>query len=40
MRAAFDRPLGFLALHRHTRLVPAAGRVTDPEPFREDEEDY
>lgn len=40
VKAAFDRPFGFLAVHRHTRLVLAAGWVTDPEPFREDEEDY
>ncbi|MET8451784.1 serpin family protein [Streptomyces sp. NPDC005209] len=33
--AAFDRPFGFLALHRHTRLVLAAGWVTDPLPFPE-----
>ncbi len=38
VRATFDRPFGFLALHRHTRLVLAAGRVGDPEPYREDEE--
>ncbi|MEU9572428.1 hypothetical protein AB0D62_21680 [Streptomyces massasporeus] len=31
--AAFDRPLGFLAPHRHTRLVLTAGWVTDPLPF-------
>lgn len=31
--AAFDRPFGFLALHRHTRLVLTAGWVTDPLPF-------
>ncbi len=37
--ATFDRPFGFLAPHRHTRLVLAAGWVTDPEPYREDEED-
>ncbi|MFE0821733.1 serpin family protein [Streptomyces sp. NPDC058794] len=37
VRAVFDRPFGFLAVHRHTRLVLAAGWVTDPEPFREDE---
>ncbi|CAL9677495.1 hypothetical protein SUDANB1_08172 [Streptomyces sp. enrichment culture] len=30
IRAAFDRPFGFLALHRHTRLVLMAGWVTDP----------
>lgn len=40
VKATFDRPFGFLALHRHTRLVLAAGWVTDPEPFREDEENY
>ncbi|MET9830603.1 serpin family protein [Streptomyces sp. NPDC006385] len=40
VKAAFDRPFGFLALHRHTRLVLAAGWVTDPEPYREDEEDH
>ncbi|MFK0158835.1 serpin family protein [Streptomyces sp. NPDC090493] len=31
--ASFDRPFGFLALHRHSRLVLAAGWVTDPLPF-------
>ncbi|MCH5676593.1 serpin family protein [Streptomyces gilvus] len=31
--AAFDRPFGFLALHRHTRLVLAAGWITDPLPY-------
>lgn len=35
--AAFDRPFGFLAVHRDTRLVLAAGWVTDPKPFREDD---
>lgn len=30
IRAAFDQPFGFLALHRHTRLVLTAGWVTDP----------
>ncbi|MGV9345455.1 serpin family protein [Streptomyces spiralis] len=34
--ADFDRPFGFLALHRHTRLVLAAGWVTDPEPYPEE----
>ncbi|MFE5623443.1 serpin family protein [Streptomyces virginiae] len=33
--AAFDRPFGFLALHRHTRLVLTAGWVTDPLPAPE-----
>ncbi|GGS90458.1 serpin family protein [Streptomyces chromofuscus] len=36
-RATFDRPFGFLALDRRTRLVLAAGWVTDPKPYREDE---
>lgn len=33
--AAFDRPFGFLAVHRHTRLVLTAGWVTDPLPCPE-----
>lgn len=33
----FDRPFGFLAVHRPTRLVLAAGWVGDPEPFHEGE---
>lgn len=37
VHATFDRPFGFLAVHRDTRLVLAAGWVTDPEPFREDD---
>ncbi|MET8455481.1 serpin family protein [Streptomyces parvulus] len=39
VRAVFDRPFGFLAVHRHSRLVLAAGWVDDPEPYREDEGD-
>jgi hypothetical protein len=39
VEATFDRPFGFLALHRHSRLVLAAGWVTDPEPYPEDPED-
>ncbi|WP_309063629.1 hypothetical protein [Streptomyces sp.] len=35
--ARFTRPFGFLAVHRATRLVLAAGRVTDPKPLPEDE---
>ncbi|MFE0106397.1 serpin family protein [Streptomyces sp. NPDC059009] len=35
-----DRPFGFLAVHRETRLVLAAGWVTDPKPFPEDENAY
>lgn len=35
--ATFDRPFGFLAVHRASRLVLAAGWVTEPKPFREDE---
>ncbi|MGW7264189.1 serpin family protein [Streptomyces sp. NPDC054842] len=38
VRATFDRPFGFLAVHRRSRLVLAAGWVDDPEPFREDED--
>ncbi|MFB8759525.1 serpin family protein [Streptomyces sp. NPDC059852] len=38
VRATFDRPFGFLAVHRHTRLVLAAGWVTEPEPHREEED--
>ncbi|MEU2424422.1 serpin family protein [Streptomyces sp. NPDC007851] len=30
VRAVFDRPFGFLAVHRETRLALAAGWVTDP----------
>ncbi|MER7185772.1 proteinase inhibitor I4 serpin, partial [Streptomyces hyaluromycini] len=30
VRAAFDRPFGFLAVHRESRLVLAAGWVTEP----------
>ncbi|GAB2724757.1 hypothetical protein [Streptomyces bullii] len=37
--AVFDRPFGLLAVHRAMRLVLAAGRVTEPEPLREDEYD-
>ncbi|MEV8553079.1 serpin family protein [Streptomyces glaucescens] len=40
VEARYDRPFGFLAVHRHTRLVLAAGWATDPEPFREDEDDH
>ncbi|MEU1517315.1 serpin family protein [Streptomyces sp. NPDC005811] len=36
VRARFDRPFGFLALHRHSRLVLAAGWVADPERLTED----
>ncbi|MFI8229391.1 serpin family protein [Streptomyces sp. NPDC085900] len=36
VEAVYDRPFGFLALHRHSRLVLAAGWVTDPEPYPED----
>jgi serine protease inhibitor len=30
VRATFDRPFGFLAVHRDSRLILAAGWVTDP----------
>jgi hypothetical protein len=33
VEARFDRPLGFPAVHRASRLVLAAGWVTDPLPF-------
>ncbi|WP_457473279.1 serpin family protein [Streptomyces sp. TE4109] len=33
--ACFDRPFGFLALHRTSRLVLNAGWVTDPDTFEE-----
>ncbi|MEU7058495.1 serpin family protein [Streptomyces sp. NPDC046197] len=33
VRATFDRPFGFLAVHRHTRLALVAGWVTDPTPY-------
>ncbi|SNX63796.1 serpin (serine protease inhibitor) [Streptomyces sp. TLI_55] len=33
--ATFDRPFGFLAVHRASRLALAAGWVTDPAPYRE-----
>jgi serine protease inhibitor len=36
--ARFDRPFAFLALHRHTRLVLAAGWVTEPELYPEDDD--
>ncbi|MER6460284.1 serpin family protein [Streptomyces sp. NPDC001228] len=32
VRAVFDRPFGFLAMHRDSRLVLTAGWVTDPTP--------
>ncbi|MYS91750.1 MULTISPECIES: serpin family protein [Streptomyces] len=36
--AVIDRPFGLLAVHRETSLVLAAGWVTDPRPFPEDED--
>ncbi|MFK4071678.1 serpin family protein [Streptomyces sp. NPDC029674] len=38
LAVTMDRPFGFLAVHRTSRLVLAAGWVTDPEPYREDED--
>ncbi|MEU8431598.1 serpin family protein [Streptomyces sp. NPDC029216] len=35
VHASFHRPFGFLAVHRVSRLVLAAGWVTDPQPYRE-----
>jgi serine protease inhibitor len=37
VQAVFDRPFGFLAVHRHSRLVLMAGWVTDPEPYPDDD---
>lgn len=37
VEAVLDRPFGFLALHRTSRLVLAAGWVGDPEPFVEED---
>ncbi|WP_368396695.1 serpin family protein [Streptomyces sclerotialus] len=34
--ATFDRPFGFLAVHRLSGLVLAAGWVTEPQPYREE----
>ncbi|MBK3630346.1 proteinase inhibitor I4 serpin [Streptomyces sp. MBT49] len=38
--ACFDRPFGFLALHRASRLVLNAGWVTDPDPVEEPSADW
>ncbi|MFH8926427.1 proteinase inhibitor I4 serpin [Streptomyces pristinaespiralis] len=38
IEVAFDRPFGFLAVHRTSRLVLTAGWVTEPAPFPEDPE--
>lgn len=35
--ACFDRPFGFLTVHRESGPVLAAGRVGDPAPFAADE---
>jgi hypothetical protein len=40
LRASYDRPFGFLALHRHSRLVLAAGWVTEPTATPEEAEYY
>jgi hypothetical protein len=32
--ATFDRPFGFVGVHRPTGLVLVAGWVAEPEPFR------
>ncbi|MER6125479.1 serpin family protein [Streptomyces sp. NPDC001795] len=39
VEATFDRPFGFLAVHRTSRLVLAAGWITDPLPSPEDEDE-
>ncbi|WP_343243954.1 serpin family protein [Streptomyces sp. SID13726] len=36
IEAVLDRPFGFLAVHRHSRLVLAAGWVTHPRPYPDD----
>ncbi|MFI9826435.1 serpin family protein [Streptomyces sp. NPDC051913] len=36
--ARFDRPFGFLAVHRHSRLVLSAGWVTEPTEYPEEPE--
>lgn len=33
IEAAFDRPFGFLAVHRTSRLVLTAGWVAEPTPW-------
>ncbi|MCB5169053.1 serpin family protein [Streptomyces bambusae] len=40
IRALFDRPFGFLAVHRTSRLVLAAGWVAEPLPCPEDDWGY
>jgi hypothetical protein len=35
VEAVFDRPFGFLAVHRTSRLVLTAGWVADPTPHPE-----
>ncbi|MFC6021311.1 serpin family protein [Plantactinospora solaniradicis] len=34
VRVAFDRPFGFLAVHRRTGLVLVAGWVSEPDPYQ------
>jgi len=34
VRVSFDRPFGFLAVHRRTGLVLVAGWVDDPDPYQ------
>ncbi|MFG2985416.1 serpin family protein [Streptomyces sp. NPDC048258] len=36
----FHRPFGFMAVHRTSRLVLAAGWVTDPSPYEEPDREY
>ncbi|WP_241681608.1 serpin family protein, partial [Streptomyces sp. CB01881] len=36
VKARFDRPFGFLAVHRTSRLVFAAGWVTEPDEYQHD----
>ncbi|MFJ5549203.1 serpin family protein [Streptomyces sp. NPDC093225] len=39
IEVSFDRPFGFLAVHRTSRLVLAAGWVTDPVPYEGTDDD-
>ncbi|GAA4891545.1 hypothetical protein GCM10023237_06890 [Streptomyces coeruleoprunus] len=39
VEAVFDRPFGFLTVHRASRLVLTAGWVADPVPFPDDDDE-
>jgi hypothetical protein len=40
IRVEFDRPFGFLASHRKTGLILAAGRVAEREPYQPTAEEF